>query len=172
MHIEACSEDWSAMRFVEGGRFCDRCQHAVVDFVGWRREAVLAYKRQHPEACGRYEAEHIEPHLVPLVDLLLPKRRVLAAGLLLGSVHVMAQADAPAPTEQLPFTSGQANVPEPAAVSEKPDGVHGICPVPVNEPVKTQPYRRRPHRKVYVSRRFPFIHIRRRRVMGRLPAFL
>lgn len=151
---------------VGGGRFCERCQHAVVDFTGWSREAVLAYKRQHPDACGRYEAEHIMPDLVPLVDLLRPTRSVLAAGLLLGSVQVMAQADAPAPTEQGPFTSGEEAVPEPAAVSDKPDGIHGICPVPVDQPVKARPYKRRPYRKVYVSRRFPFIHVRRRHYVG------
>lgn len=157
---------------VNGGRFCDRCQHAVVDFAGWSRDAVLAYRRMHPEACGRYEVEHIEPDLVPLVDLLRPARGVLAAGLLLGSVQVMAQADAPAPTEQVPTTKAEEPAATPETISDKPDGIHGICLVPAEEPVKARPYKRRPYRKVYVSKRFPFIHVRRRHVMGRFAAFL
>lgn len=150
------------------GRFCRECHHAIVDFTGWSRERMRAYKRDHPDTCGRYLPEHIEPDLVPLVDLLKPKRGVLAAGLLLGSVRVMAQADAPPPTEQVAPSVG-----EPAAhdleqllllPSDKPDGINGSCPVPMVEP--KWHHNRRPARKLYVSKRFPFVHVRRRYVMG------
>ncbi|MBK9176911.1 MAG: hypothetical protein IPM46_11370 [Flavobacteriales bacterium] len=164
----SCQENWNRMSPVEGGRFCGKCQHAVVDFTGWSREAVLAYKRAHPDACGRYLPEHLEPQLIPLADLLKPKRGVLAAGLLLGSVQVMAQVDAPPPTEQI----APAGI-EPAALdqvqpvllpTDKPDGVNGTCPVPEEEP--KWHHNRRPARKLYVSKRFPFVHVRRRFVMG------
>lgn len=159
--MNACKEDWGAMSPTEGGRYCGRCQHAVVDFTGWSRTAVAAYKQQHPDACGLYDLEHIHPHLVPLVDLLRPARSVLVAGLALGSIQAVAQSEAPYPTEQLPTAT--PNTPA-AVIADKPDGVHDTCPVPVD----TAPARLRhkPYRRLYVSKRFPFIHIRRRFTMG------
>lgn len=161
----ACTENWNSMAPVNEGRFCSRCQHAVVDFTGWSQQAVLNYKLQHPDACGLYDTERIEPHLVPLVDLLRPTRSVLVAGLALGSLHVAAQSDAPANTEQAP------NVPSAAPASsaqelvhDKPDGVYGTCPMPETTPTRLH---KRPYRRFYVSKRFPFIHIKRRYTMGR-----
>ncbi|MBL8002524.1 MAG: hypothetical protein JNL05_11225 [Flavobacteriales bacterium] len=165
-----CREDWNAMPPAAGGRFCGKCQHAVMDFTGWDRAAVLAYKRAHPEACGLYRAEHIEPDLVPLVDLLRPRRGLLAAGLALGAITVTAQAPAdPAPTEQRAPDGTRITKPERTGdhalrpVSEP--GYQEVCPRPDPPPVaKAKPHR---FRRMYVSKRFPFIHFRRPRIMGR-----
>ncbi len=174
MTAGACREDWNAMPPVAEGRFCLKCRHAVMDFTGWDRRAVVAYKREHPEACGVYRPEHLEPHLVPLVELLSPKRGLLAAGLTLGSVAVIAQdTRTPAPSEYtrpvLPVDAPRAAqvVEAPASPEEleKEMALFGTC-------VRQEPLaapRTRPHRfhRLYVSKRFPFIHFRRRRLMGR-----
>ena len=100
MNAEACREDWNAMRPITNGRFCAKCQHAVIDFSGWDRAAVVAYKQAYPEVCGVYLPEHLGPELMPLVDLLGVKRGLLAAGLALGAINVQAQTvpASPAPS--------------------------------------------------------------------------
>ncbi|MBP7409169.1 MAG: hypothetical protein KA941_10465 [Flavobacteriales bacterium] len=164
----SCKENWNQMPTVGNGRFCQKCQHSVVDFSNWDHAAVVTYKQAHPEACGRYRLEHVEPDLIPLADLLLPKRGILVAGLALGAIQVSAQVSEPQPTEQV------APVPDPATptgikavplvVSDKPDGVHGTCPrIVLEEPLPTA--YKNPSR-LYVSKRFPFVHKRRRYVMG------
>ena len=163
----SCKENWNQMPTVGNGRFCQKCQHSVVDFSNWDHAAVHDYKKAHPDACGRYRLEHVEPDLVPLADLLMPKRRILVAGLALGAIQVSAQTVEPQPTEQV------APVPDPVmppaseevhgVESDKPDGVHGTCPRIVEEPPDVE--YKNPSR-LYVSKRFPYVHKRRRYVMG------
>lgn len=163
------------MRPVEGGRFCAKCRHAVVDFTGWDRRAVVAYKREHPEACGVYRAEHLEPHLVPLVDLFRPKRGLLAAGLALGSVAVIAQ-ETPPPTPSAytrpavpvdaPRASQVVEPPVTAEQLEKEATLFGTCAR--REPIARPQVRHRRFHRIYVSKRFPFIHFRRPRIMGKM----
>lgn len=162
------------MHPVAAGRYCGKCRHAVMDFTGWDRTAVLAYKRDHPEACGLYRAEHIEPHLIPLVDLLRPKRGLLAAGLALGSIAVAAQDTPPPPPSEytrpvVPVDAPRAaqviDTPASAVEADKHEALFGTCrrEAPLAPP-KAGPHR---FRRIYVSKRFPFIHFRRPRTMGR-----
>jgi hypothetical protein len=85
------------------------------------------------------------------------------AGLALGTIQAVAQKEAPYPTEQLPnaHTAGASQ----EVVTDKPDGVYDTCPLPAD----TAPTRLRhkPYRRLYVSKRFPFIHVKRRYTMGR-----
>ncbi len=159
---------------VADGRYCGKCRHAVMDFSGWDRAAVVAYKREHPDACGLYRAEHMEPHLVPLVDLLRPRRGLLVAGLALGSIAVNAQqGPESAPSEytrpvvpvDAPRAAQAVEPPGSAAEADKHEALFGTCrrEAPLAPP-KVKPYR---FRRIYVSKRFPFIHFRRPRVMGR-----
>lgn len=160
------------MRPTTEGSFCGKCQHAVMDFTGWDRSAVLAYKRAHPEACGVYLPEHLEPDLIPLVDLLGAKRGLLAAGLALGSITVSAQQAPSIPSEQT--VPDQPAVPRPVIAPEhmptkaipglKSPVFAGICPIAERAAPPAKPLR---FHKVYVSKRFPFIHFRRR-FMGRM----
>ncbi|MCC7503365.1 MAG: hypothetical protein IT229_12595 [Flavobacteriales bacterium] len=171
MNTGACREDWNAMQPITDGRFCGKCQHAVIDFSSWDRAAVVAFKQQHPDACGVYLPEHLEPELIPLVELLGAKRGLLAAGLALGAITVHAQTAPTTPTEQTaPERSTKPrpviapeNRPTEAIPGIKSEAFAGICTI---EQAPKPPKRYRYH-KLYVSKRFPFIHVRLPRTMGR-----
>lgn len=164
-----CQEDWSAMRPVEGGRFCGKCEHGIIDFTSWDRRAMEAYLRQQPDTCGQYRPEQLEPDLIALSELLSFKKAALVAGLTLGTIQVSAQTPVPAPTEQTVTVPGTALQPllEESAVApnEKPDGISGTCARPVAEPTKP---RRSARNHLYVSSRFPFFFVRRGRTKGRM----
>jgi hypothetical protein len=76
-----CSEDRSAMKPIKHGFFCGKCQHDVIDFTQWEQQALNVHLAEHPDTCGLYRAEQIEPQLRPLADLLSPKVTALAASL-------------------------------------------------------------------------------------------
>lgn len=57
----SCKENWDRMPTVDNGRFCQKCQHAVVDFTSWDRRSMLAYLELHPDTCGQYRPEQLEP---------------------------------------------------------------------------------------------------------------
>ena len=165
----SCKENWDRMPTVDNGRFCQKCQHAVFDFTSWDRRSMLAYLELHPDTCGQYRPEQLEPDLIPLSELLSLKKAALVAGLTLGTIQVSAQAQAPPPTEQTVPTPGSDFQPlhddQAITPTEKPDGISGTCPRPMAEP--TEP-RRAPRNHLYVSSRFPFFFVRRGRTKGRM----
>ena len=160
-----CDEDWDAMPPVAGGRHCQNCQHTVVDFTSSTRQQIMAYHAAHPGTCGHYWSEQLEPELIPLRELLTLKHAALIAGLTLGSIQVSAQAPEPAPTEQAPYAKVPGALSDSTIGSDKPDGIYGTC----NRPVEATPAKRYvPRKRWYVSGRFPFLHHRRPRPIGRV----
>lgn len=70
-----CSEQWQDMRPMGKDRFCMSCQKPVIDFTDWERDALIAYFKERPVACGQFRAEQVDPTLIPL-----PKDRIMANG--------------------------------------------------------------------------------------------
>ncbi|MFM2193122.1 MAG: hypothetical protein RLZZ118_2079 [Bacteroidota bacterium] len=55
-----CSENWNAMLPEYDGRFCNKCQHTVVDFSGMSDSEVIAYIKKNPFiACGNFRIEQV-----------------------------------------------------------------------------------------------------------------
>jgi len=49
-----CDENWSGMEPTEQGRFCNKCQKNVVNFVDLTNQQILNYFLEHPfPVCGR-----------------------------------------------------------------------------------------------------------------------
>jgi hypothetical protein len=158
-----CDQDWDAMRPTANGRHCAQCDQAVVDFTRWDRQAMLDHLRMNPGTCGLYTAEQVEPHHVPIADLsggLLRGAFTALAALALHTTHAQTQTPAPAPTEQLPV---QRHVTQEEAGQQ--DEIEEKCWM--EKPVKeAAPVRQHSRSKLYVSKRFPFVHKRRPRRMG------
>lgn len=165
-----CTENWNAMHPVTDGRFCDKCQQRVVDLTRWERRAVLSFKQANPQACGLYLTEHLEPDLIPLVDLLMLKRSTLAAGLVLGSINVVGQHQGAFPAVELVAQGHSASremgnrVSAPLHGPSKEDAPDAIATK--HPPMAKEIDSRWP--RIYFSKRFPFLHIRKRYVMGRM----
>ena len=158
-----CDQDWHAMRPTAHGRHCAQCDQAVVDFTRWDRQTMLDHLRANPGTCGLYTTEQVEPHLVPIADLsggLLRGAFAALAALALHTTHAQTPTPAPAPTEQLPVQwhvtqeeGGQQDGAEEKCWMEKPSK-------------EAAPVRQHSRSKLYVSKRFPFVHKRRPRRMG------
>jgi hypothetical protein len=78
-----CDEHWNGMEPTEAGRFCNKCQKPVINFVDLSDQQILQYFLEHPyPVCGRmlttqrdHHFEHTTPtinrHLFPVTATLL-----------------------------------------------------------------------------------------------------
>ena len=85
---EACNEDWDAMAPHETGRFCQRCQHAVVDATEMtKREFAAFFEEAEGDVCAQVRAN-------PLGDSVfrreLTKPRPLGSFVLLSTLLASA----------------------------------------------------------------------------------
>jgi hypothetical protein len=73
---EPCEANWNDMQPVDGGRYCNQCCKAVIDFTLWDPEAIATYLLQHAEEkpCGRFNTTHlnrnitIKTHLISQIE--------------------------------------------------------------------------------------------------------
>lgn len=56
-----CPASWAEMTPAPGGRHCAACNKVVVDFSSMNTAEATAYLQRHPEACGRFKPEQINP---------------------------------------------------------------------------------------------------------------
>lgn len=167
-----CRRKWEDMAPIEGGRFCQSCEKPVIDFRGWSREQVIAYFKKAPGACGQFDRHQVDPSLIPIEDVGRHARRgffAVIAAFALSNAQAQSAPDPP-PVEQLtPTHPRQVPVHKPHYNGAQPNPKlqEPVCPPDKLDP---KPYRRRS--QVYLSGRFPFIHVGRR-LRGRMgcPAF-
>lgn len=164
-----CSRTWESMSPIESGRFCDSCSKPVIDFTGRRKEDIRAWFNQQPETCGQFLPHQVDPTLIPIEDIgRSMKRGFLASVLAIGSIQGQAQP-APEPprteqTETKPSAAIDVNYPPSkgtwrSTIGRNEHGEHCTVPERVAEPSNRT--------RVYLSKRFPFVHIRSRTLRGR-----
>jgi hypothetical protein len=145
------------------------CQKAVIDFTTWERNAVIAYFKTAPKTCGQFTVEQLEPGLVPLAEQAASLRKgLLAAIAALAIQSTFAQDTTPAiaPMEQVAGTEVGTHCAKSSidgvVIAIKADGPYCVKPATVTKSASSDRYR------LYVSGRFPFVHIRRRTLRGRV----
>ncbi|HMC97568.1 MAG TPA: hypothetical protein VKG92_07950 [Flavobacteriales bacterium] len=161
----SCDQRWDDMEARGTDRFCQSCQKPVIDLTGWERDELQGWFEEHPHSCGMYRAEQVDRSLVAIADMDLGARRGLLAALAALTLTT-AQAQSGAPT--------------PAATEQSP--IHAVPTIPAERVAETNvdrcwveketilPETPRKHhwrrRTLYISKRFPFVHYRRRHVLG------
>lgn len=61
-----CNESWSEMTPTEQGRFCQSCQHQVIDFTKMTDAQIVAYlSKQQGRVCGRMQNFQLNRNLHP-----------------------------------------------------------------------------------------------------------
>jgi hypothetical protein len=162
-----CDQDWDEMKPTACGRFCTVCNKEVHDLTGKSIKEIDRLKGEKGDLCGVFLPQQLEQDLVPLEIPAVSKLRYFAAflatflGLELSSgkaqdkkenTNVLVMKE-----EKTPSVNTVTAVSSSPKVMEDENG----------EPIEAAPKKRTHYKKkkYYVSRRFPFIH-RRRRVMG------
>ena len=164
-----CKEKDGSMRITERGHFCLKCQHEVIDFTNWDQHTLLSYLKLHPDTCGSYRPEQLEPELIPLSELISLKAASLVAGLTLGSIHVSAQAPASV-TPEMSFAQSYDDTHH-DTVQEPVQSVGDIGTCISDRATRKEQKTTRQHRafpRIYFSKRFPFLKVRKRILRGRL----
>lgn len=163
----SCDQRWEDMAPAGNDRFCLSCQKPVVDFTGWERDALVAWFRERPDTCGMFRAEQVDPSLIAMKEVDLGVRKGIfaaLAALTLTTAQAQGERSSPALMEQT--DSGAPG----RQVERQPNELNGErCWVEKETVTADKPQKRSSGRhKLYVSKRFPFIHLKRRRTMGRI----
>jgi hypothetical protein len=92
-----CDENWNGMEPTEEGRFCNKCQNPVINFVGLSDQQILQYFLEHPyPVCGRMrttQRDHQFVHSTPKINRNLSP--VTATLLTLATITTEAAQPAP-----------------------------------------------------------------------------
>lgn len=165
-----CDQDWDDMRPTACGRFCDVCKKEVHDLTGKSTREIKQLKAADSEMCGMFTIDQVETGLAPVDFKFVRKVRYYAAALatFLGletgyanersaqryAIEIVAKDNitthAPKPGDHPTGRDSRKKKRLSFKKHPKPD-----------EPVKKK------KKKVYLSKRFPFIHLRRPRIAGK-----
>ncbi|MDB4835066.1 hypothetical protein OAH12_00605 [Cyclobacteriaceae bacterium] len=138
-----------------GSLYCSDCNKTLIDFREMSKGDYEHILSQNDNVCGVYNMEQIAQPVDIKKGLLLG----LTLGALSLSTPAVAQSDVPQ-TEQKDTLTNNSQVERDTVVRDNEESVTPKC---TKKNKRTRHYNRK---KVYGSRRFPFIHFRRRDLMG------
>ncbi|MFK7786089.1 MAG: hypothetical protein AB8B56_13290 [Crocinitomicaceae bacterium] len=170
----SCQEDIESMAKTNDGAFCSACQKEVIDFTKMSIAEIKETRKLESEICGKFRIEQLEPHLRPIEAPRMKSIAFLSTLLLsLNFNSASAQSTVDPKVEQ---SHGASNAPNltPSEVEEKTEsGQHismsraSVSEEPVISDRELRKLNREHQKKWFWSKRFPFLHKKRRHLSGR-----
>lgn len=112
---EPCHENWDSMTPTEQGKFCEACQHHVVDFTKKTDAQILSYiAKQQGRVCGRLNdfQQHRNLFLAPVAPVSIWQRFLTLTAFLFTFGFLRAQSETNAEVsavEQVESTLEESN---------------------------------------------------------------
>ncbi|PHR28420.1 MAG: hypothetical protein COA38_12230 [Fluviicola sp.] len=168
-----CHKDLDSMSQTDKGKFCSSCQKEVIDFTQLSYSEIQLAKGDRTEMCGMFLPEQIDPSLHPIE---LPKVRTWAfLSTILVSLNfssVSAQSTVDPKIEQARGASNAPNLTQQEAKNRMENGQHislskAAAPEAENPQQESNTTNFKRMKKWFWSKRFPFIHRKRRHYAGR-----
>jgi hypothetical protein len=162
-----CHQDLEKMKDIQNGKYCDVCSKNVIDFTNSLKSDVVSENRNNPNLCGIYLAEHTDDNLRgEVVDTFKNKWLKYVAGLtfLVGSNYVSAQNKG-YQTKQVIINSeiNTVCVKSKEDTLQKPEEIESCSSNDIHNK-RNKKYNKK---KLFFSRKFPFVVYRRRYISGR-----
>jgi hypothetical protein len=164
----SCSQEWENMPDHDAGKYCNACSKPVLDFTDWSRSEIIGYFKSYPKTCGMFKREDVDTSIIPVNYPSVRKPMFILGLVTFLGIHSEGFAQSTPVKTSLSGTDSGSKNNQPAPVSFS-DSVEYIdengCPVLKVEKKKIvkKNYRRK---GFYLSRRFPFVHRKSRRLMG------
>lgn len=173
--VFGCDQQWENMAPTACGRFCTMCSREVIDMTSKSPKEILRIVNENDAVCASLLPEQLEPDLVPVEFTLLKRLRYYAAAVAaffgveitqLGARHAHKEATVLVPPEGN-FAIAEKDDPTGRDSRSKRRGklVKKTKKSAPPDPVAVKSKRRK---KVYFTKRFPFVVIQRKRIMGRI----
>lgn len=168
-----CQENLGSMSDTEKGKFCSSCKREVIDFTKMSYSEIQAIRSVESDMCGTFLTEQIQPELRPIEA---PRVRYLAflstVLLSLNFGSVSAQSTVDPKVEQSQGASNAPNLTPEEATKKSESGQHismskAAAPVTETQYSEIEKKKSERYKKMYWSKRFPFLHRKRRYVSGR-----
>lgn len=156
-----CNQQWDTMNITENGRYCALCKHEVFDFTNKNFHEIKQIQNQRQPLCGIYRTEQVDADLRP-VELGSAKRALAFISMLffLQIKPALSQEIEKPKTEQVEIKK------VPASANNVEKASSDITTCRNTDAAKTKNLRKHKGRRIYLSKRFPFIVMRKRHTMG------
>jgi len=166
-----CEQEWEDMRPTQCGRYCKLCKKEVLDFTNKSYAEISKYKEEKGELCGQFRIEQVEDGLIEAELPFYRKIRYYAAAF--ATLIGIETAQAGAKGWNAPGIELVANAS--AAYDEPGPGDHPTGrdsrkkkKVKLSDKKVKGSKEVRKKKKIYFSKRFPFIVRKKRTVRGRM----
>ncbi len=154
-----CSQKWEKMTKVSCGRYCNKCEKIIYDFTRLSSNEIKQKKMEDPDVCGMFLPHQVKIEGEVEISLTHIKKwltRIAAVATLTVGGKVKAQVDT--------IRVEHIQTPENDSLTVSQDVV---IPLPSGRTYpevtpKCAGLLEKPRARVYFSKRFPFLHIRRR----------
>jgi len=167
-----CDRKWDSMTVSENGRFCQSCKKEVLDFTESSPDVIWKAKQESKELCGRFSVEQIDPYF--LAEIRIPRNiKNLAFWtsffLIVSARQSFAQSSQKVATEQYAVSSDTSIFQEKTVeIPSDTNSSDSEIPQKTEEKQKWSWRKYTRHHIIYATKKFPFIKIRRRYIMGKI----
>ncbi len=162
-----CNQDWDEMHPTANGRYCDVCRQEVLDFT---TKSVNEIEKGKQDLCGRFLIEQVDASIIKPIQAPKQMKSFGLISALLFSVFTKStfgQTTAvTTKTEQVENKGSLSNADTSTTVCDTIEEDE----TPRKTAVNNSPFLRTNKRNYYWSRKFPFITIKKRRLMGKFRA--
>jgi hypothetical protein len=161
-----CNQDWDSMTPKIDGKFCGLCQKSVTDYTNSSFETISKEHKAKDNVCGLYNIEQVDSDILyPVKDVFSNRFLVFITSLTIGLTTKTIQAQVNTPKIEQHQTTDTIITNNTETIKKHICDKNCDCNKSI---VKYNSKRKRNRRKLYFSKRFPFIKYRRQRLMGRL----
>ena len=162
-----CNQDWDSMNRTSGGAFCDLCKKNVRDFTSSSIETIIKEHSNKEDVCGLYNIEQVDPNIVaPVKDVFSNRFLVLITSLTLGLTTKSLQAQRNTPKVEQNQTTDSAKQKNITSKTIEKHVCDKNCECEELD-ANGNSYRRVNRRKLYFTKRLPFVRYKRHIVVGR-----
>lgn len=164
----ACDQSLEDMKPTKEGHYCDFCKKNIIDFRHYSIKEIQNYSVGKENLCGRFTMKQLEPDLISPEELISPLKKY--AAIILSFISIELAGAPSSDTNKIKTT--QTISPIQKAEFDSIEQIFSKISYDKSEieisPIKEVSKKNR--RRLYFSRRFPFIHFGRRmkiKTMGR-----
>ncbi len=168
--IHSCNQNWDEMILNKEGRHCNLCHKTVIDFRHNSIQEIQNYSQGKKQLCGLFKIEQLDPDLIDAEKIFFPLQKFIVVILSFISYDLIGnnlQADKVHKSKNTPSIN-QALI---KAENSTNNNSQKTLPIQkqtiVDDTHHTTTIAKSNRRRLYFSKRFPFIHYKKQNYPGR-----
>ena len=167
----SCNQNWDAMSPAKDGRHCKACMTTVIDFTKMTVPEIKKYSENKGSLCGSFTIKQLEPELIEVSSVFAPLKKYVIVLFTLITTELLASNNQQSLNNTIEFTEiahqnkKSLNTNENKTIEKnRSELITQSSNIGDYQYVNQAPKKRK---KLYISKKFPFVHYRSLTVVGR-----